>query len=64
MDWTFRKSYDMTFHMRGTAENNVRLLNPLNKVLLSTELHQMFESASVCNDVSVDYVDSQAYLGI
>ena len=50
--------------MRGTAEENARLLNPLNKYFSPTVLHQMFESASVCNDVSVDYVDSQAYLGI
>ena len=54
--------------MLGTTEENSRLLNPLNKVGVGycspKKLHPMFESASVCNDASVDSVDSQAYLGI
>ena len=50
--------------MQGTAEENARLLKVFNKVCSPTQLHQIFEYASVCNDVSVDYVDIQAYLGI
>ena len=59
--------------MRGTTEENARLLNPLNKVYFAAiycspkELHPMFEFALVYTYMQrrfIDCVDSQAYLGI